>query len=103
MAPYLLCVPLCVLLLALLGWPLAHLLQQSLLLTDAPSAGITLRNYLEIGTVPRYRHALLWSLELSLAVAAGCTLLFVAATVYAARSFFQACDEEDAVASEHDG
>lgn len=78
MAPLLLCVPLCVLLLALLGWPLAHLLQQSLLLTDAPTAGITLRNYLEIAAVPRYRHALFWSLELSLAVAAGSTIICLA-------------------------
>jgi putative spermidine/putrescine transport system permease protein len=74
LAPLLLCAPLLLLLLVLLVWPLAHLFQQSLLLTDAPTAGITLRNYLEIAEVPRYRHALLWSLELSLAVAAVSTL-----------------------------
>lgn len=78
LAPLLLCLPLLLLLLALLAWPLAHLLHQSLLLSDAPTAGITLRNYLEIISVPRYRHALLWSLELSLAVAAGSTMICLA-------------------------
>ena len=77
-APLLLCVPLLLLLLVLLGWPLAHLFQQSLRLTDAPAAGTTLHNYLEIGSVPRYRHAFIWSLELSLAVAAGSTLICLA-------------------------
>ncbi|CAH2031970.1 ABC transporter permease [Trichlorobacter ammonificans] len=74
----LLCLPLLLLVLALLAWPLAHLLRQSLLLTDAPAAGLTLANYRELFAVPRYRHALLWSLELSLAVAAGSTLLCLA-------------------------
>lgn len=78
MAPLLLCLPLLLLLLALLLRPLAHLLHQSLLLTDAPTAGITLHNYLEIAAVPRYRRALLWSLELSLAVAAGSTAICLA-------------------------
>jgi putative spermidine/putrescine transport system permease protein len=78
LAPFLLCLPLVVLLLALLIWPLAHLLQQSLLVTDAPAAGTTLHNFREIALVPRYRHALLWSLELSLAVAAGSTLICLA-------------------------
>jgi len=64
--------------LVLLVWPLAHLLRQSLLLTDAPAAGLTLHNYLEIAAVPRYRHALTWSLELSLAVAVGSTLICLA-------------------------
>jgi len=78
LAPLLLCAPLLLLLLALLVWPLTHLLWQSLLPTDAPDSGITLRNYLEIFSVPRYRHALVWSLELSLAVAAGSTLICLA-------------------------
>jgi putative spermidine/putrescine transport system permease protein len=78
LAPLLLSVPLLVLLLVLLVWPLAHLLRQSLLLTDAPAAGLTLHNYLEITAVPRYRHALTWSLELSLAVAVGSTLICLA-------------------------
>ena len=78
LAPLLLSAPLLVLLLALLVWPLAHLLRQSLLLTGAPAAGLTLHNYFEIATVPRYRHALTWSLELSLAVAAGSTLICLA-------------------------
>ena len=78
LAPLLLSVPLLVLLLVLLVWPLAHLLRQSLLLTDAPAAGLTLHNYLEIASVPRYRHALTWSLELSLAVAVGSTLICLA-------------------------
>jgi len=78
LAPLLLCVPLLLLLMVLLIWPLAHLFKQSMLLTDAPTAGITLRNYLEIAAVPRYRHALLWSLELSLAVAAASTLICLA-------------------------
>lgn len=88
LAPYLLCLPLIILLLALLLWPLAHLLKQSLLLTDAPAAGITLGNFLEIVQVPRYRHALLWSLELSLAVAAGSTLICLApAWLFSRHSF----------------
>lgn len=74
-ASLLFCLPLLLVVLALLFWPLAHLVQQSLLLTDAPTAGVTLHNYREIFVVPRYRHALLWSLDLSLAVAAGSTLL----------------------------
>lgn len=77
-APLLLCLPLLLLLLMLLFRPLAHLFHQSLLLTDAPTAGMTLANYLELVSVPRYRHALLWSLELSLAVAAGSTIICLA-------------------------
>jgi putative spermidine/putrescine transport system permease protein len=76
--PFLLCVPLLLLLPVLLVWPLAHLFQQSLHLTDAPTMGITLHNYREIVALPRYRHALLWSLELSLTVAAGSTLICLA-------------------------
>jgi len=78
LAPLALCAPLLLLLLALLVWPLAHLLQQSLLLSEAPASGLTLHNFREIVLVPRYRDALLWSLELSLAVAAGSTLICLA-------------------------
>lgn len=77
-APLLLCLPLMIVMLALLFWPLAHLFQQSLILSEAPATGLSLRNYLEIVTVSRYRQALIWSLELSLAVAAGSTLICLA-------------------------
>ncbi len=77
-APLLLCAPLLLLWLALLALPLAHLFHQSLFLADDPATGITLRNYLAIFSVPRYRHALVWSLELSLAVAAASTLICLA-------------------------
>jgi putative spermidine/putrescine transport system permease protein len=77
-APFLLCAPLLALMLALLAWPLAHLFGQSLLAVGAPEVGLTLRNYLDVLSVPRYRYALLWSLELSLAVAAGSTLICLA-------------------------
>ena len=89
LAPLLLCVPLLLLLLTLLGWPLAYLFQQSLRLNDAPAAGISLHNYLAIGSVPRYRHALFWSLELSLAVAAGSTLISLAPAWLFARHQFR--------------
>jgi len=74
----LLCVPLVVLWFTLLAWPLAHLFHQSLLLTGHPTAGITPSNYLAIFSVPRYRHALVWSLELSMAVAVASTLICLA-------------------------
>ncbi len=76
--PLLLCAPLLVLLAALLLWPLAHLVRDSLQVTDAPGTGLSLRNYLEIVSVPRYRRAILWSLQLSLSVAAGSTLICLA-------------------------
>ena len=78
LAPLLLCLPLLLLLLVLLVWPLAHLFQQSLLLTNVPAGRITLRNYLEVAAVTRYRHALFWSLELSFAVASASTLICLA-------------------------
>jgi putative spermidine/putrescine transport system permease protein len=63
---------------ALLFWPLAHLLWQSLLAQDAPAAGVTLSNYQQIFSVSRYRHGLIWSVELSLAVAAVSTITCLA-------------------------
>jgi putative spermidine/putrescine transport system permease protein len=78
LAPFLLCAPLLLLLAFLVAYPLGHLFWASLHLTESPQSGISLANYHEIFSVPRYRHALLWSLELSLAVAAGSTVICLA-------------------------
>lgn len=77
-APLLFAAPLVLLLLAVLVWPLALLFWQSLQNPEAPAAGVTLHNYLEILSVPRYRRALIWSIELSAAVAAGSTVICLA-------------------------
>lgn len=78
LAPLLLCLPLLLLLGALLVWPLGYLAHQSLHITELPDAGFSLHNYQELFAVTRYRHALLWSLELSMAVAAASTIICLA-------------------------
>lgn len=78
LAPFFLCVPLLVFLALLLAYPLGHLFCASLHLMDSPDSGISVGNYLDIFTVPRYRRSLLWSLELSLAVATGATVICLA-------------------------
>ena len=78
LAPLLFCVPLLLLLTALLAWPLGHLAWVSFHAAESPEAGITLHNYLQIIAVPRNRHALVWSLELSLAVAFASTVICLA-------------------------
>ena len=75
--PELLCVPLLLLFAGLLLWPLTLLLSESVA-PLAGQAGITLRRYLDILSVPRYRDALIWSLSVSLAVAAFSTLACLA-------------------------
>jgi putative spermidine/putrescine transport system permease protein len=65
--PQLLCLPLLFITAALLIWPLALLGWESVARPDVP--GLTLRRYIDIFAVPRYRAALTWSLGLSLAVA----------------------------------
>ncbi|MBM4261602.1 MAG: ABC transporter permease subunit [Deltaproteobacteria bacterium] len=72
--PQLLCLPLIVLFGALLVWPLALLVWESIATAD----GATLRRYADIVLIPRYRAALLWSLGISLAVAAVSTLTCLA-------------------------
>jgi putative spermidine/putrescine transport system permease protein len=63
-----LCVPLLLITTALLVWPLALLGWESVVRPD--NSGLTLRRYVDIFAVPRYRAALTWSLAVSLAVAA---------------------------------
>ena len=70
--------PLLVLGTVLLVWPLCHLAYQSLHIAQSPASGISLYNYLEIISVPRYRRALVWSLEFSMAVAAVSTVICLA-------------------------
>ena len=66
--PQFLCLPLMFITAALLVWPLALLGWESIARPD--EAGLTLRRYVDIFAVPRYRAAFTWSLGLSLAVAA---------------------------------
>jgi putative spermidine/putrescine transport system permease protein len=66
--PQFLCLPLLLITIALLVWPLALLAWESVIRRD--EAGLTLRRYIDIFAIPRYRAALTWSLGLSLAVAA---------------------------------
>jgi putative spermidine/putrescine transport system permease protein len=66
--PQFLCLPLFLITAALLVWPLALLGWESMASPD--ESGLTLRRYVDILAVPRYRAAFTWSLGLSLAVAA---------------------------------
>jgi putative spermidine/putrescine transport system permease protein len=66
--PQFLCLPLFLITAALLVWPLALLGWESMVSPD--ESGLTLRRYVDILAVPRYRVAFTWSLGLSLAVAA---------------------------------
>jgi putative spermidine/putrescine transport system permease protein len=66
--PQFLCLPLFLITAALLVWPLALLGWESMASPD--ESGLTLRRYVDIFAVPRYRAAFTWSLGLSLAVAA---------------------------------
>jgi putative spermidine/putrescine transport system permease protein len=78
LAPLLFCAPLLLMLTALLVWPLGHLAWQSFHLAESPETGISLHNFLQVVEVPRYRYALVWSLELSLAVACASTVICLA-------------------------
>jgi putative spermidine/putrescine transport system permease protein len=80
--------PLLVVLAVLVLWPLGHLLWQSLHLSGSPGDGLTMKNYLETLTRPRYRDALLWSLALSSAVAAASTAMCLAPAWLFARHAF---------------
>jgi putative spermidine/putrescine transport system permease protein len=66
--PQFLCLPLLGVTSALLVWPLALLGWESIVIQG--DSGLTLRRYVDIFVVPRYRAALAWSLGLSLTVAA---------------------------------
>jgi putative spermidine/putrescine transport system permease protein len=66
--PQFLCLPLFLITAALLVWPLALLGWESMASPD--ESGLTLRRYVDILAMPRYRAAFTWSLGLSLTVAA---------------------------------
>jgi putative spermidine/putrescine transport system permease protein len=79
--------PLLLVTIALLVWPLALLGWESLARPNEP--GLTLRRYIDIVAVPRYRAALTWSLGLSLAVAAFSTIACMApAWLFVRKEFY---------------
>jgi putative spermidine/putrescine transport system permease protein len=75
--PELLCLPLLAAIAALLIWPLALLVWESIV-SGGNEVGFTLRRYLDVVTIPRYRAAFFWSVGLSLAVAAFSTVACLA-------------------------
>ncbi len=76
--PELLCLPLLAAIAALLIWPLALLVWESIVRRWENEVGFTLRRYLDVVTIPRYRAAFFWSVGLSLAVAAFSTVACLA-------------------------
>jgi putative spermidine/putrescine transport system permease protein len=84
----LLVAPLVALAVSLVVVPLGYLVHQSVL--DEATAGLTLAHYQDVVMVARYRHALLWSLELSFAVAIASTLLCLGPAWLLARHRFAA-------------